>query len=287
MEKKIVFITGTSSGFGYLTAMACAEKGYTVYASMRNVEGKNANRAKELSLIPNINVVDVDITKTESVVNAISLIIEKEGRLDVVINNAGLYGRGLAEAFTEDDFEKMLDVNVKGTWRVIKACLPIMRKQGDGLIINTSSGLGRFSAPFMTIYNSSKFAVEGLTEGLHFELRSLGIDVVLIQPGAFATEIFGKLESGADQSIAAEYGSLAKIPQQIEARMEHMLKILKPNAQLIPQSILKLIETEKGARPLRTVIDPITGSIVEKANDQMRKSFEEFLTAFGLKQMMK
>ncbi len=286
MEKKVVFITGTNSGFGYLTAKSCAAKGYTVYASMRDVNGRNAERAKELSAINNITVVDLDVTNAGSIDKAISSIIEKEGRLDVVVNNAGYFGGGLAEAYNLDDFEKMFDVNVKGTWRVVKASLPQMRKQGDGLIINTSSGLGRFSAPFMTVYNSTKFAVEGLTEGLHYEVRPLGVDVVLIQPGAFPTEIFGKSTYGSDHSILEGYGDLAKVPEQIGAGMGQMFEAMKPDPQMIPDAIINLIEMPKGKRPLRTVVDGMTGSIVEKANNEVSKGYVEFLTAFGMKEMV-
>ena len=286
MKNKIVFITGTNSGFGYLTAKTCAEKGYTVYASMRDTKSRNEEKAKELSGISNITVLDLDITSAEGVSNAINNIIEKEGHIDVVVNNAGYFGGGLAEAYTESDLEKMFDVNVKGTWRVIKSSLHQMRKQGDGLIINTSSGLGRFSAPFMTIYNSTKFAVEGLTEGLHYEVRPLGVDVVLIQPGAFPTEIFGKSTYGSDHSITAGYGDLAKVPEQIGAGMGQMFESMKPNPQMIPDAIIKLIETPKGKRPLRTVVDGMTGSIVEKANNEVKQGYVEFLTAFGMKEMV-
>ncbi|MBC7885882.1 MAG: SDR family oxidoreductase [Saprospiraceae bacterium] len=286
MEKKIIFITGTNSGFGYLTALSCAAKGYEVYASMRDTQGRNAEKAEELSSVSNITVIELDITNAESVKTAISGIIEKEGRLDVVVNNAGYFGGGLAEAYTEADVEKMLDVNVKGTWRVIKSSLPQMRKQGEGLIINTSSGLGRFSAPFMTIYNSTKFAIEGLTEGLHYEVRPLGVDIVLIQPGAFPTEIFGKSTYGSDHSIAAGYGDLAKVPEQIGAGMGQMFEAMKPNPQMIPDAIIKLIETPKGKRPLRTVVDGMTGAIVEKANTEVKYGYIDFLTAFGMKEMV-
>lgn len=286
MQKKIVFITGTNSGFGYLTAKTCAAKGYKVYASMRDTKGRNEERSNELSSDENITVLDLDITSADGVSNAINTIIEKEGRLDVVVNNAGYFGGGLAEAYTEDDLEKMFDVNVKGTWRVIKSSLPQMRKQGEGLIINTSSGLGRFSAPFMTVYNSTKFAVEGLTEGLHYEVRPLGVDVVLIQPGAFPTEIFGKSTYGSDHEIAVGYGDLAKVPEQVGAGMGQMFEAMKPNPQMIPDAIINLIETPKGQRPLRTVVDGMTGAIVEKVNTEINQGYVEFLTAFGMKDML-
>jgi len=286
MSKKVVFITGTNSGFGYLTAKNCAAKGYTVYATIRDINGRNAEKAKELAAIENINVIDLDVTNGEAVTKAVAEIIAKEGQLDVLVNNAGYFGGGIAEAYTEQDVENMFDVNVKGTWRTIKACLPQMRKQGEGLIVNTSSGLGRFSAPFMTVYNSTKFAVEGLTEGLHYEVRPLGVDVVLIQPGAFPTEIFGKSTYGSDSEIYNQYGDLAKVPEQIGAGMGQMFEAMKPNPQMVPDAILKLIETPKGQRPLRTVVDGMTGDIIERANANVKEEFTNFLTAFGMKDLL-
>jgi NAD(P)-dependent dehydrogenase (short-subunit alcohol dehydrogenase family) len=286
MGKKVVLITGTNSGFGYLTAKSCAALGHTVYATIRETKGRNAERATELAGIENINVVELDITEGEAVKTVVADIIAKEGQLDVVVNNAGYFGGGLAESYNEDDLERMFDVNVKGTWRVLKASLPQMRKQGEGLIINTSSGLGRFSAPFMTVYSSTKFAVEGLTEGLHYEVRPFGVDVVMIEPGAFPTEIFGKTSYGSDESVMAGYGDMAKVPEQIGEGMGKMFEAMKPDPQMIPDAILKLIDTPKGQRPLRTVVDGMTGEFVESANKQMKEQYENFLTAFGMKEML-
>ncbi len=285
--KKIVLVTGTNSGFGYLTAKSCAANGYTVYATMRDINGRNANKAKELSGIENINVVELDVTNGTQVTEVVNSIVAKEQRIDVVVNNAGYFGGGLAEAYSESDFENMFDVNVKGTWRVIKAALPHMRAQGEGLIINTSSGLGRFSAPFMTVYNSTKFAVEGLTEGLHYEVRPLGVDVVLIQPGAFPTEIFGKSVYGSDAAtVAPGYGALANVPAQIGQGMGQMFETMKPDPQMIPDAILKLIATPKGHRPIRTVVDGMTGQFIESANAKVKEEYVNFLTAFGMKDML-
>lgn len=286
MEKKIVLITGTNSGFGYLTAKSCAAKGYTVYATVREMNGRNAEKAKELAAIENINVVELDVTKADNVKKVVADIIAKEGRLDVLVNNAGYFGGGIAETYTDQDLEKMFDVNLKGTWRMAKASLPQMRKQGEGLIINISSGLGRFSAPFMTVYNSTKFAVEGLTEGLHYEVRPLGVDAVLVQPGAFPTEIFGKTAYGSDAHLAEGYGDLAKMPEQIGEGMGQMFESMKPNPQMVPDAILKLIEMPKGQRPLRTVVDSITGAHVEEANARVKEGHKSFLTAFGMEALV-
>src|SRR5258706_5193355 len=181
---------------------------------MRATRGRNADKAKELVRQANIEVLEVDVRDGRSVSEAVATIIKKEGRIDVLVNNAGVYATGIAETFTEEDVEKILDVDVVGTWRTIRALLRQMRKQGDGLIINISSVAGRVSFPFLTIYNGAKFAVEGLTEGLHYEVRPLGVDVVMIQPGAFPTEVWGKTMPGSDATVIEGYGDLAKVPAQ-------------------------------------------------------------------------
>ncbi len=180
----------------------------------------------------------------------------------------------------------MYNIHLKAPWRVIKSALPHMRSQGEGLIVNISSVLGRFSAPFMTVYNSAKFAVEGLSEGLHYEVRPLGIDVALIQPGAFPTEIFSKSKTGSDVAVAAGYGELANVPAQIGEGMGKMFEAYQPNPQLVADAIIGLINTPKGERPLRTVVDAVTGSFSETANQQVKVQYESFLTAFGMQSLL-
>jgi NAD(P)-dependent dehydrogenase (short-subunit alcohol dehydrogenase family) len=286
MKKKIILITGTNSGFGWLTAKSCAALGHKVYATMRDTKGRNAEKAKTLVQQSNIEVLDVDITNGKSVTDALATIIKKEGRIDVVVNNAGIYATGIAETFTEEDLGKVMEVNVKGPWRTIRAALPQMRKQGEGLIINVSSVAGRFSFPFQMAYNAGKFALEGITEGIHYEVRPLGVDVVMIQPGAFPTDIWGKTVNGSDASVIAGYGDLAKVPEQIGAGIGQMFEAMKPNPQLVADAIVKLIDTPKGKRPLRTVVDPATGNFSEIANNHVKEQYGNFLAAFGMQDML-
>jgi NAD(P)-dependent dehydrogenase (short-subunit alcohol dehydrogenase family) len=279
---KVILITGTNSGFGWLTASSCAAAGYKVYATMRDTKGRNAEKAKALTQQANIEVLDVDVTNGKSVSDAVTTIIEKEGRIDVLVNNAGVVTVGIAETYTDNDLDKVMDVNVKGPWRLIRAALPQMRRQGAGLIINISSAAGRFPVPFQSVYNSTKFAVEALTETLHYEVKSLGVDVVMIQPGAFPTGIFGKIIAGSDPTVIAGYGDLAKIPEQMGIGIGEMFEAMKPNPQLVAEAILKLINTPAGKRPLRTVVDPVTGSIIEMANEQVKEQYGHFLSAYGM-----
>src|SRR6185312_10325810 len=286
MDNKVVLITGTNSGFGWLAAKACADAGHKVYATMRDITGRNADKAKTLAQKTDIEVLEVDVTDGRAVSGAISTVVKTHGKIDVLVNNAGLYATGIAETFTEEDLEKVLDVNVNGAWRTIKGVLPQIRKQGEGLVINVSSVAGRFSFPFQMAYNVSKFALEGLTECLHYELRPLGVDVISLQPGAFPTDIWGKIVTGSHTAVIAEYGDLANVPAQIGAGIGQMFEAMKPNPALVAEAIIKLIDTPKSKRPLRTVVDPVTGNFSEIANRQVKDQYENFLTAFGMQSML-
>jgi NAD(P)-dependent dehydrogenase (short-subunit alcohol dehydrogenase family) len=285
-QSPVVLITGTSSGFGWLAANSCAQLGHRVYATMRDTKGRNAFRARALAEFSNVNVLELDVTNGQSVMDAVTMIIEKEGRIDVAVNNAGVFATGITETFTDGDLDRVMDVDLKGPWRVIRAVLPHMRRRGDGLIINMSSVAGRFSPPFMSAYNAAKFAVEGLTEGLHFELKPLGVDVVMIQPGAFPTEIFARIVTGSDSTVISGYGELAKVPEQLEEGIAQMFEALKPDPQLVADAIVGLINTAPGERPLRTVVDPVTGNFAEKANREVKEQFENFMSAIGMGSML-
>jgi NAD(P)-dependent dehydrogenase (short-subunit alcohol dehydrogenase family) len=286
MTQKVILITGTNSGFGWLHVHTLSKAGHKVYATVRDVAGRNATKAADLKRLPNVSVLEADLTDSATVDAAVEAVIAAEARIDVLINNAGNFTSGIAETFTDEDVDFLFDVHFKGTWRTIKQVLPHMRQQGEGLIINTSSVLGRFSSPFMSFYNAAKFAVEGLSEGLRYELRPLGIDVAIIQPGAFPTEIFGKAGQGSDSSVIAGYGELANIPEQIGVGMGQLFETAKPNAQDVADAVLRLIELPKGQRPLRTVVDGITGKFVVEANDRVREGHREFVSAFGLQALL-
>ncbi|MFC3158373.1 Short-chain dehydrogenase [Chryseobacterium arachidis] len=286
MDKKIVLITGTNSGFGWLTAKSVAALGHTVYATMRDTDGKNTDKAKALAQVENITVLDVALTDETSVRNAIDTVIAKEGTIDVLVNNAGISMFGVAESSTPEDLQRIIDVNVIAPWRLMKLALPFMRKQSEGLIINVSSGWGRFSAPFFAMYGASKFALEGLSESLHYELRPFGVDVAIIQPGSFPTEMSQKVQFGSDASVVDDYKKIADIPDKIFGAVGQMFETVKPNPQEVADAVVNLINLPKGQRPLRTVADPTTGEIVRTANKAVAAEYAKVLEAFGLKDLL-
>lgn len=286
MSKKVVLVTGTNSGFGWLTVHSVAALGHQVYATMRDTKGKNRDKAEILSAIENVTVLDVTITDDESVSQAVNAIISKEGTIDVLVNNAGFSMNGVAESFTTADVQAMFDVNVFAPWRFIKQVLPSMRKQSEGLIINVTSGFGRVSFPFATIYAGSKFGLEGISEGLHYELKRLGVDVAILEPGAFPTEMSQKTQYASDQSVVEGYAAIADMPGKMVAALGGMMQAENPDPQDVADAVVKLIGTEKGKRPLRTVVDPITGKYINAANEAVAEEFGKGLSVFGMGELL-
>lgn len=260
MSKKI-FITGTSTGFGKLTAITLSNAGHTVIAGMRGVNGKNEAAAKELAALPNVEVVEIDVTSDDSVNKAFEQTLAKHGTIDVLINNAGIAGYGVWESWSLDQIKNMFDVNFYGVVRTYQAVLPSMRAAKSGLIINLTSGASGHTLPFMGPYLASKFAVESITEGIQDELSQYGIENVSIQPGVYPTEMNNGVKAGlhADKAeIAAEYGEETQAAfNALGGALFGKMAQFDMNPQTIADGILELVNMEKGSRPLRFPLDAI------------------------------
>lgn len=254
---KSILITGASTGFGRHTAEALAKHGHQVFASMRDVSGRNRGDLKTKG----ISVVDIDVTDDDSVARGVASVIEAAGGLDVVINNAGIGAAGVSEAFGIDQVQRIFDVNVFGIQRTLRAVLPTFRAQGEGLIINIGSILGRVTFPFFGHYGASKFAVEALTDSYRYELSQLGIDVVLIQPSNYPTEIFGSAQPARDSDRAAGYGELGGIPEKmVGTLMELFASDNAPDPQDVAQTIATVIAQPAGQRAPRSVVGEAFGA---------------------------
>ena len=258
---KTIFITGTSTGFGKLTAITLANAGNSVIAGMRNTNGKNADAAKELSAIANIEVVDIDITDDTSVTTAFEKVLTKYGKIDVLVNNAAVSGFGLVEGYSLDQIRQMFEVNFYGVLRTYQAVLPSMRKEKNGLIINITTGASGHTLPFMVPYMASKFVVESITEGIQDELSDYGIENVSIQPGVYPTEMTNGSKAGvnADKTdIIEAYGDAATDKfNALGAALFGKMAQFEMNPQTIADGILQLVEMKKGERPLRFPLDAI------------------------------
>jgi NAD(P)-dependent dehydrogenase (short-subunit alcohol dehydrogenase family) len=258
---KTIFITGTSTGFGRLMSITLSKAGHTVIAGMRDITGKNKAAADDLSALPNIEVMEIDVTSDASVSTAVAGAIQKFGTIDVLVNNAGVAGFGLLEGYSIGQIKNLFEVNFYGVIRTYQAILPYMRKQKKGLIINLTSGASGHTLPFMIPYLASKFGVEAITEGLQDELAEYGIENVSIQPGVYPTEMNNGTKTGinADKSaIVAEYGDTATEKfNAIGAGLFGKMAQFNMDPQTIADGVLTLVDMADGTRPLRMPLDAV------------------------------
>jgi NAD(P)-dependent dehydrogenase (short-subunit alcohol dehydrogenase family) len=283
---KVILITGAGSGFGRLTAESAAARGDTVFAGIRDVDGRNAGVAAELRAHASgkIHPVELDVTSDASAAAAVAVVLEQSGgRLDVVVNNAGVATLGLAETFTSAQLQALFDVNVFGPQRVNRAALPTLRGQRSGLLVYVSSGLGRVVMPVMGPYCASKFAGEAMAENYRYELAPVGVDSVIVEPGAYPTAIFSRMIVGAEAERAAGYGDNAGLVDAVGGAMSGMVGGSNPpNPQDVADAILKLIDAPAGERPLRKVVDAHTGDGPRAINGLTDQIQAGMLGAFGM-----
>jgi NAD(P)-dependent dehydrogenase (short-subunit alcohol dehydrogenase family) len=253
---KNVIITGSSNGFGLKAAKDFADKGNKVFATMRNPNGKNANAKAELeNHSTNIKVVDMDVTNDASVKEAMATILAEARTIDILINNAGIMFIGITEAFTVEQAKIQMETNYFGAIRVMQAVLPYMRKAGSGLIINTSSLVGRMSPPFFGTYTATKHALEGYSQALRYEVTPFGVDVVMVEPGPFGTGLLASGQAPAHNEVLETYGELAGVPTAMGENFAQMLQSENaPDPQWVVDAYLKLAEQPYGSRPTRTVV---------------------------------
>lgn len=282
--KKVILITGASSGFGRDTAETLAAAGYKVFAGVRDMAGRNRAVTDTLR-VKGIEPIALDVTSDASVNTAIAAVLAKSGgKLDVVINNAGIASAGVSESFTPEQLRDLFEVNVFGIQRVLRAVLPTLRKQGDGLVINTGSILGRVTFPFFGLYGASKFAVEAMTDSYRYELSQLGVDVVLVQPSAYPTNMYASAQQPSDAARGTAYGEIGAIPgKMFETFMGMFAATNAPNPHDVAEAIVTLVATPKGQRPDRIVVGQSFGSdAINAATAPVQRQVVEGLGLGGL-----
>jgi NAD(P)-dependent dehydrogenase (short-subunit alcohol dehydrogenase family) len=218
-QGKVAVVTGSSSGIGFETSLLLARKGFYTYATMRNLnKSQKINDVVEKENLP-LKVLQLDVTDDKSVKDAIRQITDESSRIDVLVNNAGYGVMGAVEDLSLDQFKSQFETNFFGVIRVTKEVIPIMRNQGNGNIINVSSIDGKIGLPLNSAYISSKFAIEGLSESMRYELEQFGIDVILIEPDVVKTNFFENVDvvvnnndnnTSTTNNITSPYSQLAQ-----------------------------------------------------------------------------
>jgi NAD(P)-dependent dehydrogenase (short-subunit alcohol dehydrogenase family) len=289
-EKKIVLITGASSGFGALGARALAAAGHTVYASMRDTGGRNAPQvqaAHEHALQHRVDLraLELDVQSQASSDAAIAQVIAEHGRLDVLVHNAGHMVFGPAEAFTPEQYAHLYDVNVLGTQRVNRAALPHLRQQRSGLLlwIGSSSTRGG-TPPFLAPYFAAKAAMDAVAVSYASELARWGIETSILVPGAFTqgTNHFAHSGTPADERRATEYadGATRGLAQQASDGLA-AAEPADANVADVASAMVGIVNTPAGQRPFRVHVDPSDdgAAVVNAVADRVRA---EFLRRIGL-----
>jgi len=292
--KQVIIITGASSGFGRLSANALARAGHIVYASMRGTTGRNAAQVADVEKYASDNCVDLravelDVGSQESADAAIARVVAEQGRLDVVIHNAGHMVFGPAEAFTPEQLAELFDINVLSTQRVNRAALPQLRKQGKGLLVwvSSSSSAGG-TPPYLAPYFAAKAGMDAMAVVYARELTRWGIETSIIVPGAFTggTNHFAHSGSPADQARVAEYeaGPYAGFGDQIR---NAFAAIVPPEADAssVADAIVGVVDTPFGKRPFRVHVDPtqdgadVAFAVVDRVRNEMlhRVGFSDLL----------
>jgi short-subunit dehydrogenase len=239
---KVALVTGASIGIGFETSITLARNGFRTFATMRDLSrSKTIRAAAKKEKLP-LSVVQLDVNRYESVLTAVHRIFSNTRRIDVVVNNAGYGLFGAVEDLSMNKIIGQFETNFFGVVRVIKLVLPIMRNQGNGTIVNISSMVGRAAMPLNSVYVASKFALEGFSESIRYELRKFGINVVLIEPGIVRSKFFENLLMTAHNTPKSPYSAM------VEKRLARFKSISETNSSSaidVAATVLKAVESEK------------------------------------------
>ncbi len=280
---KIIVVTGASSGFGALTVRALADAGYSVYAGMRDITGRNAKAAQEAADYASehsvdLRAIEIDVSEQASVDAAVETIISTENRLDVIVHNAGHMVLGPLESFTTDQLMSIYDTNVLSTQRLNRAALPHLRKQRDGLVVWVGSTSTRGGTPpYLGPYFAAKAAEDSLAVTFAAELARFGVDSVIIVPGSFTkgTNHFANAGHPEDADVAAAYESLyGGLMDQVSKKLAELAPPDQDPAD-VARAIVRVVGMAKGARPFRVHIDPADdgAETVNRVGDLVRREF--------------
>ncbi len=294
-QQQVIVVTGAGSGLGQAVAEKLALAGHIVYAGVRGLTARAAERAAasnrfaaqhEVTLRP----LELDVLSDTGCRAAIDQVLVEQGRLDVLVNNAGMLMSGVAEAFTAEQFLTILDTNVVSWLRMNRAVLPVMRRQGAGTLVYISSTTAHIVEPFMATYIASKAAGEAFAESIGFEVTPFGIDTIIVVPGAFTqgTQHFAHTTAPAEPAVVAQYGDLAAAVAEIPARLEaidvaHQGRTA--DVGTVGDALVDALGQPRGTRPRRVIVDAQRKG-VEDIDTVRTDRQRAFFTALGIDHLL-
>jgi short-subunit dehydrogenase len=291
-EKTVAVVTGSSTGIGYETSLTLARNGFHTYATMRKIEGQEGSKhitdiAKKENLP--LQVIQLDVNIDKSVVDAINKIVDQEKRIDVVVNNAGYALVGALEETSMDEIKAQFETNFFGAVRVMQTVIPIMRKQqqrssgGSSKIVNVTSMGGRIAIPLDSIYHGTKFALEGLSESIQYELEPFGIKIILIEPGAVQSNFWKNLKMATTKTSDAPNNSpYTQMANSISEAFKQMLQYTIPASE-VAKVILQAVTSDNPE--FRYVVGKDAAMTLEARKNMSDRDFQNLIKKqFGLQQ---
>jgi short-subunit dehydrogenase len=279
-DQKVAVVTGSSTGIGFETSLTLARNGFHTYATMRNLAGEKSKPLKEVAKNDNLQlqVIELDVNNDKSVADAIKTIVEERKRIDVLINNAGYALGGALEDSSIDEIKAQFETNFFGAVRAMKAVLPDMRRQGAGKIVNVTSMGGRISIPLSSSYHGSKFALEGVSESIQYELEPFGIKVILIEPGAVGSNFWRNIKiaksSSDSDSPYSQFGN--KILKAFKVMEQNVI-----SPSVVAKTILDAVTSDNPQ--LRYVVGEDAAKTIEARKNMPDKEFGNLIKKqFGI-----
>jgi NAD(P)-dependent dehydrogenase (short-subunit alcohol dehydrogenase family) len=277
-RQEIAVVTGSSTGIGFETSLTLARNGFHTYATMRTLEGsRGSEQITDIAKRENLplQVIQLDVDNDKSVSDAINTIVKDNGRIDIVINNAGYALAGPFEETSNEEIRAQFETNFFGAVRIMKAAIPIMREQRSGKIVNITSMGGRIAVPLDSIYHGTKFALEGLSECLQYELEPFGINIILIEPGAVGSSFWKNLKIASKTTSPDNIDSPYK---QIVNNVSESFKQMEQNT-IHPSEVAKVIlQAVLSDNPdFRYVVGKDAAAILEARRNMFDREFQLFM----------
>ncbi|MFL6406862.1 MAG: SDR family oxidoreductase [Nitrososphaeraceae archaeon] len=289
LREKVALVTGSSTGIGFETSIIFARNGFHTYATMRKLEGGKSENITNVAKNENIplQVIQLDVDSDHSVLDAVNTIMRERGRIDIVINNAGYALAGPFEETSMEEIRAQFETNFFGAVRVMQAVIPIMRDQKSGKIVNITSMGGRIAVPLDSVYHGTKFALEGLSESLQYELASFGIKIILIEPGAVGSNFWKNLKIASktlnhdDNNNNNSYSPYQQIVNNVSESFRKMEQNTTPPSE-VAKVILQAVQAS--SPDFRYIVGKDAAMILEAKRNTTDRDFQNFIgEQFNLK----